>query len=178
MNPKQELRAMTDQLQDYVLDGELYKTITVKGEQGESLIKMTIGGMLDRIATLEATGEATEVVAAAREALAREQRSQPQNFGALVAREAKSNADSWAWYLQRVSEGEEQSIRDYPQERAIRTRLERLLELGSNDPALQNSKSRAAALDEQLKSMWKATDGSARNGYWWEQGNPVVREDR
>ena len=177
MNTTQELQAMTDHLQDYVLDGELYKTVTVKGEQGESLIKMTIGGMLDRIAALEASGNASEMVAAAREALAREQRSQPQGFATLVAREAKSNADSWSWYLQRVTEGEEQSIRDYPQERGIRTRLERLLELGGTDVALQATKSRTATLDNQLKEVWQEGAGGARNGYWWENGTPQLREN-
>jgi hypothetical protein len=174
MNSKQELQAMTDHLQDYVLDGELYKTVTVKGEHGDSLIKMTIGGMLDRIAALEANSESLEVVGAAREAVAREQRSQPEGFTALVAREAKSNADSWSWYLQRVTEGEEQSIRDFPQEKGIRTRLERLLELGGNEPALQDTKSRTATLDRQLKEHWQ---GNTTEGYWWENGSPQLRDN-
>lgn len=175
MNTKQELQAMTEHLQDYVLGDELYKTITVKSDSGESLSKMTIGGMLDRIATLEASGEAPDVVAAARAALAREQQSQSQNFNALLAREAKSNADSWSWYLQRVAEGEEQSIQDYPQETGIRTRLERLLEFGGQDSGLQTTRSRAASLDEKLKGMWQ--DGEPQSGYWWEQGKPRKREE-
>lgn len=174
MNNKQELQAMTNHLQDYVLDGELYKTITVTSDHGDSLIKMTIGGMLDRIAALETTGGDISVVVAAREALAREQRSQAQGFSNLVAREAKSNADSWSWYLQRVAENEEQSIRDYPHEKGIRTRLERLLELGANDPALQATKTRVATLDRQLKEQWQ---GTTTGGYWWENGSPRLREN-
>lgn len=174
MHTKDELQTMTSHLQDYVLDGELYKTVTVTGPHGESLIKMTIGGMLDRIAALETTAEADDVVAAAREAIAREQRSQPQSFSTLVAREAKSNADSWSWYLQRVAENEEQSIRDYPHEKGIRTRLERLLELGVNDPALQATRARVATLDSQLKEQWQ---GTAAGSYWWETGTPRLRDE-
>lgn len=174
MQTKEELQTMTNELQDYVLDGELYKTVTVSGPHGESLIKMTIGGMLDRIAVLESTGDAINVAGAAREALAREQRSQPQSFSALLAREAKSNADSWSWYLQRVAENEEQSIRDYPHEKGIRTRLERLLELGANDPALQATNARVATLDRQLKEQWQ---GATTGSYWWENGTPRLREE-
>jgi hypothetical protein len=169
MNTKDELQAMTANLQDYLLDGELYKTVTVKHATGEDLIKMTIGGMLDRIATLEENGETRDVVAAAKEAIAREQRSQPEAFWSLVAREAKSNADSWSWYLQRVEEGDEQAIRDYRFETGIRTRLERLLDLDNEQPTLNEARRRTATLDEKLQAMWQ---GSTYSDYWWEHGSP------
>jgi hypothetical protein len=73
-----------------------------------------------------------------------------------------------------VGENEEQSIRDYPHEKGIRTRLERLLELGVNDPALQATKARIATLDQQLKEQWQ---GDSTGGYWWENGSPRLRDD-
>lgn len=178
MNSIHELRAMTANLQDYVIDGDLYKTITVKGDHGESLIKMTVGGMLERIAELTESGAATDVVTSAQEALAREQRSQPDNFWALVAREAKSYADSWQWYLQRLEEGDEQSLRDFKSEAGTRTRLERLLNLDEEQPTLNEARRRTAALDERLKAMWIDSGTGSGTDFWWLHGMPKAPAER
>ena len=99
----QELDAMIQNLEDYVLDQNLFKTITVFGSKSNRLIKMTLGSVLERIHELERAGENNErlqLIHRAKSALSREEVRQPQAFVALLARETKSYTDSWAWFLQ------------------------------------------------------------------------------
>jgi hypothetical protein len=184
-----EIKAMIAELQDYLLDNRLFKTVTVSSPSGDQLIKMTIGGLLERMEALqaqEANGDVEDLLAEARSALERARQSLPERYYEKLAREAKSYTDSWNWFLQNCWEGERRCRSDYPQEVPIRVRLEHLLEEGQNRPELADSRQRVRKLDEQLREIWEEGDtplhGSSdhypRDRYWWLYGRPAPREAR
>ena len=177
-----ELDAMSHQLQDYVLEQRLFKTITVFG-YGPRLIKMTLGAIFERIAELEkltSDSEAAQVVRQAKEALAREQRSQPTRFFKLLGREAKSYTDSWKWFLENCWEGNGECRSAYAQEVGLRLRLERLLKYAGNHAELAESRKRIRSLDQRLRTIWEESntpiigdkDQFPREDYWWLYGQP------
>ena len=183
-----ELAAMSQHLQDYLLDDRLYKTVTVSSGRGERLIKMTIGAMLERMDELESSslaGAAAPVLEQAQEALQRARRSQTDQFYQMLGREAKSYTDSWNWFLQNCWEGDRKCRSDYAQEVGLRLRLERLLEEGGEHPALADSRQRVRALDERLRAIWEEqetpvveTRGTLPSDrYWWLYGRPRPQMD-
>lgn len=179
-----ELEAMGQKLDDYLLGDDLYKTITVHAPEGDRLIKMTLGGMLERIADLSYAEVASPVVQQARAALDRARRAMPERYHSRLAREAKSYTDSWNWFLQNCWEGDGRCRADYALEVPIRLWLERLLEEGGDHQALADSRTRLRALDERLANIWEEGDapvaGSAdrhpRDRYWWLYGLPLPQE--
>lgn len=178
----QELTAMTSHLSDYLLGDRLYKTISVHGTGGERLIKMTLGGMLERIAELGSTPESRAATAALEQA----QRTMPDRFFEMLGREAKSYTDSWNWFLQNCWEGDAKCRSDYAQEVGIRLRLERLLEYGGEHAALADSRQRLRSLDQRLQAIWASGEGPLvgeaasypQERYWWLYGEPQPQEQR
>lgn len=178
-----ELDAMIQQLEDYVLDQRLFKTITVFGPKSNRLIKMTLGGMLERISKLEKEGENHErlqLINQAKEALNREQIRQRKGIVALLARETKSYTDSWEWFLQNCWEEDAECGADYAQEVGLRLRLEHLLQYGADYAELADSRRRVRLLDQRLSSIWQKSKtpilGPPNNfppdTYWWLYGQP------
>lgn len=177
-----ELQTMTEELENYLLDDRLFRTITVAGKQGDYLTKMTLGGMLERIADLQRAEHAPEVVEAAQGALERAQRVMGEAYDLMLAREAKSYADSWRWFLQSCEESPEECGRDYAQEVPLRLRLERLLEAGRDRPALDEARRESARLDQRLREIWQRGDAPLlesefpREQVWWLFGRPAASE--
>ncbi len=175
-----ELDAMSSHLQDYLLGNDLFKTITVHSSSGDRLIKMTLGGMLERLEELGAQVETSPILRQAQDALALGRRQTPDRFYQMLAREAKSYTDSWNWFLQSCWEGERRCRTDYATEVPIRLRLERLLAEGEGHPALDEVRARTRALDERLRALWQAEDEPLlgdpsqypRERYWWLYGQP------
>ncbi len=182
---RHELTAIAAHLEDYLLGNDLYKTITVTTPTGEYLIKMTLGGMVERMDELEAQGGASDAVRQAREALERVKRMMPDRYYERLAREAKSYADSWNWFLQNCWEGEARCRADYGQEVETRLRLERLFEEGGEHADLAASRQRVRSLDQRLRDIWQ--EGSQpligdssrypREQYWWLYGSPRPQEN-
>lgn len=183
----QELDAMIQHLEDYVLDQDLFKTITVFGSKSNRLIKMTLGSVLERIDELERAGgnnERLQFIHRAKNALSREEVRQPQAFVALLARETKSYTDSWAWFLQNCWEEDADCAADYEQEVGLRLRLEYLLQYGGHHTELADSRKRIHLLDQRLGSIWKKSHspilGSSAifppDAYWWLYGRPSAQK--
>lgn len=186
---RRELDAMIQQLEDYVLDQRLFKTITVFGTKSNRLIKMTLGGMLERISELEREGGNNEILSLidqAKEALKREQSRQRKGFVALLARETKSYTDSWEWFLQNCWEDDADCRADYAQEVSLRLRLERLLQYGGHHAELADSRRRVRLLDQRLSSIWQKSNtpiiGRRKDFppdiYWWLYGQPRAQNSR
>jgi hypothetical protein len=175
-----ELRAMSQKLEDYLLGNDLYKTITVHTPGGERLIKMTIGGMLERLDTLKRHNESSTVIQEADETLARAERTYPEPFYSKLAREAKSYTDSWNWFLQNCWEGESRCATDYALEVPLRLRIERLLDAAGEHPELADTRRRVRDLDRRLRAIWQPSDQAVidesdaypREHYWWLFGRP------
>ncbi|MBA3532862.1 MAG: hypothetical protein H0T73_13130 [Ardenticatenales bacterium] len=181
----QEVEAMSQQLQEYLLDERLFKTISVQTPQGDWLIKMTLGGMLERLNTLETQSVAPEIVHQARETLSQSKSMMAEQYYQKLGREAKSYTDSWNWFLQNCWEGEGRCRADYPQEVAIRLRLEQLLQEGESHAALADSRQRLQTLDERLRTIWEdgeaispgGTEHYPKGQYWWLYGRPQPQSD-
>ncbi len=180
-----ELESMSDKLEDYLLDEELYKTITVHAPEGEHLIKMTIGGMLERLEELRAHDASNPVIVLAEGALERAQTVMPDRYFAKLAREAKSYTDSWNWFLQNCWEGDGRCRSDYAQEVPLRLRVARLLDSAGERPELADTRARVRSLDHQLEEIWEESDEPVLAGataerypvdrYWWLYGRPAPR---
>ncbi len=181
---RHELAAMVRHLEDYLLDNDLYKTITVTTPTGDHLIKMTLGGLLERMDEAETQG-ASDAAREAREALERVKRMMPDRYYERLAREAKSYADSWNWFLQNCWEGEARCRADYAQEVDTRLRLERLFEEGGEHTDLAAARQRIRSLDQRLRDIWQEsgtpllgdTSRYPREQYWWLYGRPQPREN-
>lgn len=180
-----ELSAMAQHLQDYLLGDRLFKTITVPGEPSDQLIKMTLGGMLERLSEVRRHGgaEAERVAQATEEALQLARRAMPDQFFHMLGREAKSYTDSWQWFLQNCWEGDGRCTSDYAQEVGIRLRLARLLDHGGDHPELAASRQRLDTLDQRLRAIWQPADSPLRQDgdfspdrHWWLYGRPVPQE--
>ncbi len=184
-NTAYELDAMSRKLEDYLLGDDLYKTITVTAPSGDRLIKMTIGGMLERIDELAEQDETHPAIQRANEALERARSVQTNRYYGMLGREAKSYTDSWNWFLQNCWEGEGRCRADYPLEVPLRLRVERLLEEGGDRPELVDTRNRIRSLDRQLREIWEEQDepvvqnGSRypRERYWWLYGRPNPQKD-
>lgn len=176
---------MRHHLQDYLLDDRLFKTISVQAPSGDWLIKMTLGGMLERMEELSERGDAGAQVQEAREALERAKRMMSEQYYTMLAREAKSYLDSWNWFLQNCWEGEPRCKADYPQEVAIRLRLAQIMEEAGGHDALAESHQRLQQLDERLQEIWQpgpfcmaqGNERYPREGYWWLYGHPEPQRD-
>ena len=177
-----ELSVMTEHLSDYLLGDRLFKTISVPSTKGERLVKMTLGGMIERIAQLEegAPPGAAEVIHEAKQALQQKQHSYAHYFFEKLAQEVKSYTDSWNWFLQNCWENESRCYSDYAAEVNIRLRLERLLACAGEHQQVADSRRRIRTLDGRLRGIWQEADKPIigkegdypRAQYWWLYGHP------
>lgn len=177
-----ELSVMTEHLSDYLLSDRLFKTISVPSTKGERLVKMTLGGMIERIAELEehAPQGADEVIKEAKEALQQKKHTYADYFFEKLAQEVKSYTDSWNWFLQNCWENDSRCYSDYAAEVNIRLRLERLLVYVGEDQEVAVYRRRIRTLDERLRGIWQETNkpiiGKESNyprvQYWWLYGHP------
>lgn len=180
------LSSMVNRLQDYLEDDRLFKTITAYTPEGERLLKMTIGGILQRLEELREQPldpeQADELAELQREFERGRERNRDLYFKKL-GRELKSYLDSWRWFLQNCWDGDNKCIAEYPQEVGTRLRIESLLEEGNGHPALQEGRRRVEELDARLRSNWVAgefvladelADRYPRDRYWWLYGRPRV----
>ncbi|HBY92575.1 MAG: hypothetical protein M5U01_43500 [Ardenticatenaceae bacterium] len=180
------LSSMVNHLQDYLEGDRLFKTITVHTPEGERLLKMTIGGILQRLEALHEEPldpeQADELAELEREFERTRDRNRDLYYKKL-GRELKSYMDSWRWFLQNCWDGDHKCIADYPQEVATRLRIESLLEEGSGQPALQEGRQRVHELDERLRANWEpgafvlpAAQASKypEDRFWWLYGYPRV----
>ena len=176
----EDLRAMSSKLEDYLLDDELYKTITVPTARGDRLIKMTLGGMLERIRDLRDQAPNDPAIQKAEEALAYMRANRPEPYYQRLAREAKSYAGSWNWFLQDCWDNTASCADNYASEVPLRQRIELLLREGGTRPEMSNVRQQVDALDQRLRKIWVPRDQAVVKGgdkydkaqYWWLYGEP------
>lgn len=180
------LSSMVNRLQDYLEDDRLFKTITVYTPEGERLLKMTIGTILQRLEELRERPldqeQADELAELEHEFERVRQRNRDLYFKKL-GRELKSYVDSWRWFLQNCWDGDQKCVADYPLEVATRLRIESLLEEGAHHPALAEGRRRVEELDARLHANWQPGEfilpeelasRYPRDRYWWLYGRPRV----
>ncbi len=180
------LSTMVNRLQDYLEDDRLFKTITVHTPEGERLLKMTIGGILQRLDELSQElldPEQADELAELQREFGRVRDAHGEAYYRKLGRELKSYTDSWHWFLQNCLDGDSRCIADYPQEVSTRLRIESLLQEGDRHPSLAEGRRRVQELDEQLRANWQPGEfvlsaplaqRYPREHYWWLYGRPRV----
>ena len=156
------LSAEVDELEEYIIAGEVYRTLRVVTPAGAQMVQMSGGDMLTRLFRL--TGE--------RDRLQAEQRSQVKGlalraestayslrtrFHDLLQRELKTRIDSLNWFLDDVMGDPKRARADFPYEIRNRQRIDAIAaELGDDlAPAL---KSELRRVDDRIRLIVRPAD--------------------
>ncbi len=173
------LRAMADELEAYLIDDELYRTLIVHTPTGDQSLKMTIGDMLTRLHRLQRGGadaegleEEVAKIAAQIEQTSRELHTRMQE---RMVREIASRLNSLKWFLDDCEESQQRCRIEFPFEMRNRQRIEELLSAldGEVDEALRQ---RIETVDEKIRQITKSADflwderlkpAFPRDPYWY-----------
>jgi hypothetical protein len=179
---------MVDTFEDYLLGDDLYQQLKVSTPAGDRMPNMSAGSLLATLQNLQHAQQANQLSAEEAQRLAelddefhRLARRYPDAYREKLARELKSQLDSWRWFLQDCHEDPPRCRDDYPFEVRARNRAALLLdELGEQAPADQRT--RLNELDRDLRGMFAAgpfvldeelRDRHPRDRYWWLYGRPA-----
>ena len=160
------LAAENDELQDYIVGNDLYRTVHVRTPEGDQTVQMSGGDVLTRIFRL--AGEAARLTpdqqrrfTTMRTAAEQTIYSLRTRFHALLNREVKARLDALNWFLDDASADPKRARSEYPFEIRNRQRVEVILrELGSD-------------LLPELKQQLQRVDGRIRvvaqpTGFIWD----------
>ena len=160
------LEAENDELQDYIVGNDLYRTVHVRTPEGDQTVQMSGGDVLTRIFRL--AGEAARLTpdqqrrfTTMRTAAEQTIYSLRTRFHALLNREVKARLDALNWFLDDASVDPKRARSEYPFEIRNRQRVEVILrELGSD-------------LLPELKQQLQRVDGRIRvvaqpTGFIWD----------
>lgn len=171
------LAAEIEELEDYIIKGDIYRTVRVQTPAGVQTVQMSGGDLLSRLYRLE--GE--------RERLSAEQRSRSKDlalvarstiyslrtrFHDLLKREIKTRLDSLNWFLDDVMGDPKRANVEYPYEIRNRQRIQLMTdELGQEiTPEL---KSQISRIDDRIRLIVKPA------GFVWDsQLEPIFPRDR
>lgn len=179
--------AFAAEFEDYLLSDRLYRQLTIGTGTGKRVLKMSAGSLLETLGDLTCAAEAGHLAAAQADrlrelsdAVSRLSRLYATRYRQKLARELKSQIDSWRWFLQDCLDDPTRCRDEYPFEVRIRNRIELLTDaLGEHVPAEQMS--RLQELDRQLRGILLAgdfildaglRDRFPRDRYWWLYGQP------
>ena len=168
------------ELEDYIIDDELYRTTTARTSEGDQSLKMTGGDLLARLHRLQAirselTPEQQQRLDVVQKAVDATIYSLRTRFHDRLKREVKARLDSLKWFLDDVAQDARRARTEYPFEIRNRQRIEEIKkELGADlTPDLANAISQ---LDQRLRMLtaagnfvWDARLKSAypANPYWY-----------
>jgi hypothetical protein len=160
------LEAENDELQDYIVGNNLYRTVHVRTPEGDQTVQMSGGDVLTRIFRLAGESERltpdqqrrfTTMRTAAEQTIY----SLRTRFHALLNREVKARLDALNWFLDDAVADPKRARSEYPFEMRNRQRVEVIMrELGSD-------------LLPELKEQLQRVDGRIRvvaqpTGFIWD----------
>ncbi len=160
------LEAENEELQDYIVGNQLYRTVHVRTPEGDQTVQMSGGDLLTRIFRL--AGEESQLTPdqqrrfqAARTAAEKMIYSLRTRFHALLNREVKARLDALNWFLDDAAADPKRARGEYPFEIRNRQRIEVIIrELGDD-------------LTPELKQQLQRVDGRIRTlaqptGFIWD----------
>ena len=142
-NPADDLliaEAMTQDLEDYIVNNELYRTVMVRTSEGDQRLQMTGGDLLTRLHRLQATRDQLTPdqqtrLDATQKAATETIRSLRTRFHERLQREMKARLDALQWYFGELAQDVARARVEFPFEMRNRQRIEEILqELGSDTP--------------------------------------------
>jgi hypothetical protein len=164
-NPVTDLEiaeAMVAELEDYIINDELYRTLIVRTSAGDENIRMTGGDLLARLHRLQ--GERDRLNADQRIRLDAAQRradeiiySYKTRFHERLAREMKARLDSLKWFLDECAEDPRRCRTEFPFEMRNRQRIEEILkQVGPTTP--EELAERLRAVDRRIRMIAQGSD--------------------
>ncbi len=180
--------AMVEEYEDYLLEDDLYRQLVVKTSAGNRMLKMTAGSLLELLDDLSYAGKGDQLTSGQTQRLAELTGTveelggrYPSAYREKLARELKSQIDSWRWFLQDCRDNLSRCRGEYPFEVRIRNRIALLRDaLGEHAPADQLS--HLQRLDRELRGILVPgefildpglRDRYPKDRYWWLYGRPA-----
>ncbi len=122
---------MVDELEDYIIDDELYRTVIARTSAGDKNLNMSGGDFLARLGRLQAERAAlTEAEQARLDALVKRAEaviySLKTRFHERLNREFKARLDGLRWFLDDCAENQSKCRGEYPFEMRNRQRIEEI----------------------------------------------------
>lgn len=160
------LEAESAELQDYIVAGELYRTVHVRTPEGTQTVQMSGGDVLNRIFRLAGeterlTPEEQRRFAAVRAAVEQTIYSLRTRFHALLNREVKARLDALNWFLDDAVADPKRARGEYPFEIRNRQRVEVILrQLGGE--LLTELKQQLGRIDGRIRILAQPT------GFIWD----------
>lgn len=149
------LAAEVEELEEYIVKGEVYRTLRVPTPSGVQQVQMSGGDLLTRLYRLEGERESLSVEQRSRvKDLALQARSMIYSlrtrFHDLLAREVKARIDSLNWFLDDVVGDPKRARTEYPYEIRNRQRIAVMVdELGEDFPP--ELKAELKRVDERIR---------------------------
>lgn len=148
-------RAMTDELEEYIIQDDLYRTVFSPTPRGDEKLAMTGGDLLTRLYRLQ--GERERLTPGQQQELDAVQSqadaviySLKSRFNERLLRELGARLDSLRWFLDECSEDSQRCRANYPYEIRNRQRIEEILKrIGDDLP--DDAKSRLRDTDRRLE---------------------------
>ena len=169
--------AEVDELEEYIIKGDVYRTLRVQTPSGTQMVQMSGGDLLARLYRLEAVREqlppeqrsrAKDLALAARSTIY----SLRTRFHDLLKREVKTRLDSLNWFLDDVMGDPKRARVEYPYEIRNRQRIQLMVEeLAENmSPEL---KQQIARVDDRIRLIAKPA------GFLWDAHlEPIFPRER
>ena len=169
--------AEVDELEEYIIKGDVYRTLRVQTPSGTQMVQMSGGDLLARLYRLEAVREqlppeqrsrAKDLALAARSTIY----SLRTRFHDLLKREVKTRLDSLNWFLDDVMGDPKRARVEYPYEIRNRQRIQLMVEeLAENmSPEL---KQQIARVDDRIRLIAKPA------GFLWDSHlEPIFPRER
>lgn len=158
---------MAKELEDYIINNDLYRTIVARTPEGDQRLQMTGGDLLSRLYRLQAQRAALSPDQQARldsvqKAVETTIYSLRTRFHERLLREVKARLDSLNWYLGDFAQDRLRARTEFPFEIRNRERIEQIVkELGSDlTPELKQNISK---IDQRIRMMTVA------NGFIWDE---------
>jgi hypothetical protein len=149
--------AMVEELEQYIIKEDLYRTVITRTPQGEVRVQMTGGDLLTRLFRLNAekAGLAPSLqqrIDAVTKNAEQTIYSLKSRFHARLVREMRARLDSLRWFLDDAAESPAAARANYPYEIRNRQRVEEILKrLGKETPA--ELQGQLEMVDRRLRSF-------------------------
>jgi len=179
------LETLADELEEYIVKDELYRTVRVSTPAGDQMIQMSGGDLLTRLFRLSGERDKLSLDQQARLDSKRAQvektiYSLRTRFHERLAREVKARLDALSWFLDECASDPARGRGEYPFEIRNRQRIDVIVtELGSDlTPEL---KSQISRIDDRIRMMVKPGNFAwdprleplfPRAKYWYLYGSP------
>ena len=158
--------AMVAELEDYIVNDELYRTLIVRMSSGDRNVRMTGADLLARLHRLNGEREMLTEAEQVRLDSVQEQASATiyafrTRFHERLERDVKGRLDSLRWFLDECDEDRQRCRTEFPYEMRNRQRIEEVLkQLDGQLPTDLNDK--LIQIDQRIRQHTKGT------GFIWD----------